>query len=236
MMPFLMILWTLVHREDNLVYPESYLRASVPAAKPLSYGINRFLKRAVDVVVSLAVILFLFPILFPVIILSIIIDSSGPIFYFQNRSSRNSKVFKIIKFRTLSVIDCDNSFKQVSKDDKRITRVGRILRKYNLDEFPQFFNVLIGDMSLVGPRPHPLKLDEAGNEYIAYYYDRLAVKPGITGWAQVNGYRGVTHQKARMRARIDHDIWYINNWSVMLDIRILFTTIINPFFGEEYAF
>ncbi|MBT8194894.1 MAG: UDP-glucose--undecaprenyl-phosphate glucose-1-phosphate transferase [Bacteroidia bacterium] len=233
MIPFLMILWVQMHKEDTLLYPDAYVNIS--PKKPLALIANKLLKRAFDIIVSLAVIGLVFPILFPIIIIAILLDSKGPIFYFQNRSGVNRSVFKIIKFRTLSVTESDKSFTQVSKNDSRITYVGRVLRKYNLDEFPQFFNVLLGNMSLIGPRPHPLKLDDTSNQFVSHYYERLEVKPGITGWAQVNGYRGATNPE-RMRSRVEHDIWYIENWSFLLDIKVLFFTVINPIFGEEHAY
>jgi len=233
MIPFLMILWVQMHRENNLLYPDTYV--SVRQRKPLSILANKLLKRTFDIVVSLFVICFIFPIIFPFIIIAVLIDSNGSIFYFQNRSGINRTVFKIMKFRTLSVTDCDKSFTQVSKNDKRITKIGGLLRKHSIDELPQFFNVLSGEMSLVGPRPHVMALDKENESSIPDYYKRLEIKPGITGWAQINGYRGATNPE-RMASRIEHDIWYIENWSFFLDIKILFFTVINPIFGEEHAY
>ena len=236
MIPFLMILWVQMQREDSLLYPtEAYVNVEQRSDKPLSLVINKILKRTFDIVVSLLVIGFLFPIIFPVIIFTLFIGSRGPIFYFQNRSGINKSVFKIIKFRTLTVADTDKSFSQVSKNDIRITRFGKILRKHSIDELPQFFNVLNGEMSLVGPRPQPLQLDEDSAPHIPNYYERLQIKPGITGWAQVNGYRGATNTD-KMRARVQHDLWYIENWSFLLDIRILIGTVFTTLFGEENAF
>ena len=237
MIPFLMILWVQMHRADSLLHPAN-ARVSIGHGlikNRLSLLSNRLVKRAFDVFVSLMVICILFPIIFPVIIIAILSGSKGSIFYFQNRSGINRSVFKIIKFRTLSVKDCDRSFTQVSKNDRRITKVGKILRKYSIDELPQFFNVLKGEMSLVGPRPQPLQLDKESEPFIPNYYDRLVVKPGITGWAQVNGFRGATNTE-KMRARVKHDLWYIENWSFLLDIRILIATVTNVVFGEENAF
>lgn len=233
MIPFLMILWVQMHREDNLLYPGSYVNVS--RKKPLSIVANKMLKRLFDIIVSLFVICFIFPFIFPFIIIAVLMDSGNSIFYFQNRSGINRTVFKIMKFRTLSVTDCDKSFTQVSKNDKRITKIGKLLRKHSIDELPQFFNVLSGEMSLVGPRPHVMALDEESAATTPNYYDRLEIKPGITGWAQINGYRGATNPQ-RMRSRIEHDLWYIENWSFILDIKILFFTVVNPIFGEEHAY
>jgi lipopolysaccharide/colanic/teichoic acid biosynthesis glycosyltransferase len=125
---------------------------------------------------------------------------------------------------------------QASKNDSRITKIGAFLRKTSLDEFPQFFNVLMGDMSIVGPRPHMLKHTEQYSAIINKFMVRQFLKPGVTGWAQVNGYRGETKNVEQMEKRVEYDIWYMERWSTMLDIRIIFMTIINIFRGEEQAF
>jgi putative colanic acid biosynthesis UDP-glucose lipid carrier transferase len=130
----------------------------------------------------------------------------------------------------------DSDLQQASRNDQRVTRLGRFLRKTNLDELPQFFNVVIGDMSVVGPRPHMLKHTEQYSALIRQYMARQFLKPGITGWAQVKGFRGETRNTDQMAKRVEHDIWYMENWSNMLDIKIIFMTIINMMRGEQNAF
>jgi lipopolysaccharide/colanic/teichoic acid biosynthesis glycosyltransferase len=130
----------------------------------------------------------------------------------------------------------DNQYKQATKDDPRVTRIGRILRKTSLDELPQFFNVLLGEMSVVGPRPHPLKMNDDYKQIINKYMIRHFLKPGITGWAQVNGYRGETKDLADIEGRIEHDIWYMENWSFWMDLRIIFLTAYNIVKGEKNAY
>lgn len=159
------------------------------------------------------------------------LDSPGPIFFVQNRQGFAGEIFPIVKFRTMRVMENGGKVTQASKDDDRITRVGRVLRRYSLDELPQLWNVLRGDMSLVGPRPHAIAHDEYYVELIADYASRHKVKPGITGWAQVKGHRGETSEDGSMEARIDHDIAYIENWSLWFDLRIMLMTVfavVNP--------
>ncbi|WP_207632854.1 undecaprenyl-phosphate glucose phosphotransferase [Foetidibacter luteolus] len=204
--------------------------------EPLDDIGNRIKKRIFDIAFSFVVTLLLLSWLIPIIGLLIKLDSKGPVFFRQNRAGRNNRVFGIWKFRTMRVTESDTEFKQAQKNDPRVTRVGKFLRKSNLDEVPQFLNVLFGDMSITGPRPHPIKLNETYMDSISSYMARHFVKPGITGWAQVNGYRGETEAPHLMQKRIEHDIWYVENWSLMLDIRIIFLTIINIFKGEEKAY
>lgn len=173
--------------------------------------------------------------LVPVIGLLIKIESRGPVFFVQKRSGRYNDVFRCLKFRTMTVSD-KSDLVQATKGDNRITRVGAFLRKTSLDEFPQFLNVFMGDMSIIGPRPHMLAHTEQYRNLINRYMVRQFVKPGISGWAQVNGYRGETETTELMEKRVEHDIWYMENWSLMLDIRILFLTVINMIRGEERAY
>ena len=133
-------------------------------------------------------------------------------------------------------VNKDSNLVQATKNDSRVTSVGRVLRKTSLDEFPQFFNVLLGNMSIVGPRPHMLKHTEEYSALVDKYMVRQFMKPGITGWAQVNGYRGETSETIMMEKRVEHDIWYMENWSLMLDIKIIFMTIISIFKGEPAAY
>lgn len=133
-------------------------------------------------------------------------------------------------------VDNEHESRQVTKNDDRLTRVGKFLRKTNLDEFPQFINVLRGEMSIVGPRPHMLQHTESYSQKIEQYMVRQFMKPGITGWAQVNGFRGETKSLDQMEKRVEHDLWYMENWSLWLDVRIIFMTIFNAIRGEENAF
>jgi len=162
------------------------------------------------------------------IALAIKLDSKGPVIFKQRRHGFNHEVFNLYKFRTMFVTEDEPKVKQAQRDDPRVTRLGRFLRKTSLDELPQLFNVLKGDMSLVGPRPHALAHNEYYSTVLGRYANRHKVKPGMTGWAQVNGFRGETDTPEKMRGRVEHDLWYIENWSVWLDIKILIKT---PFYG-----
>jgi len=204
--------------------------------EPLQELRNRVKKRIMDIVFSGLVIVLVLSWLIPIIGLLIKLSSKGPIFFKQNRTGRDNEIFKIYKFRTMTVTESDQEYKQATKNDSRITRIGKFLRKTSLDEMPQFLNVFVGDMSITGPRPHPIKLNEMYRDSIESYMARHYVKPGISGWAQVHGLRGETETPELMRKRIEHDIWYVENWSSMLDIRIIFMTIINVFRGEENAY
>ncbi len=153
------------------------------------------------------------------------LDSPGPILFRQSRHGIDKKPFIIYKFRTMySGPTGAKPFKQATKNDPRTTRVGRLLRRTSLDELPQLFNVLKGNMSLVGPRPHPIELDEQFLALLPGYHARFSVRPGITGWAQVNGWRGETKTLEEMDARIEHDLYYIEHWSLWLDLKILWLT------------
>jgi len=165
---------------------------------------------------------------FVLIALAVKLDSRGPAIFKQRRHGFNHEVFTLYKFRTMHVVEDGPGIAQATRQDPRITRVGRFLRKTSLDELPQLFNVLRGDMSLVGPRPHALSHNEYYSTVLARYANRHKVKPGMTGWAQVNGYRGETDTPEKMRRRVEHDLWYIENWSVWLDVKILAMT---PFYG-----
>ena len=203
--------------------------------EPLESTLNRTLKRTFDFLFSLGVILLIFPWLFPIIMLAVKLSSRGPIFFKQKRSGEQNNEFWCYKFRTMRVNDLANEQQAILNDD-RITRVGSFLRKKNLDELPQFFNVLFGSMSVIGPRPHMLKHTEQYVDLINSYIVRQLIKPGITGWAQVNGLRGETTNMDKMVKRVEYDIWYIENWSFYLDLKILFKTIINMIVGEKNAY
>ena len=183
------------------------------------------LKKMFDFAFALGVLLALSPI-FAVIAALIYLDNKGPIFYKPVRKGEGGGSFKCYKFRTMSVCDDPvNGTKSTVKNDPRITRVGKYLRKYDLDELPQFINVLKGDMSVVGPRPHRVFLEQDFRKVVNDYMVRHYVKPGVTGWAQVNGWRGPTVTNEQKRQRIKHDLWYIENWSFWLDIKIVFLTV-----------
>lgn len=204
--------------------------------EPLENALNRIIKRVFDFGFTALLFIFILWWLIPLIALMIkITDPKGPVFFIQDRSGELNRTFKVIKFRTMRVNDEANSA-QAERDDPRITRVGSFLRKTNLDELPQFINVLLGHMSVIGPRPHMLKHTKEYSQVVDQFMVRHLVKPGITGWAQVNGYRGETKDKRLMEERVKHDVWYIENWSLLLDIRILFLTVFNMLRGEENAF
>jgi Undecaprenyl-phosphate glucose phosphotransferase len=181
-------------------------------------------KRIFDVVISAAALVLLAPLLVCLAIL-IRLESRGPVLFTQQRYGFNQQPFRIIKFRTLTTLDDGDVVPQVTRNDHRLSRIGRWLRPLSIDELPQLINVLKGDMSLVGPRPHALSHDREYEKKIALYARRHNVRPGITGWAQVNGYRGETDTDEKMRQRVDHDLYYIDNWSLWFDIRILVLTL-----------
>lgn len=202
--------------------------------EPLENIFNRLNKRLFDFVFSLFVTIFLLSWLIPFIALIIKLTSSGPIFFMQLRSGKNNISFKCYKFRSMYLND-EAQIKQSTVNDSRITPVGKILRKYSIDELPQFLNVLMGKMSVVGPRPHMLEHTNLYSNLIDKYMVRQFLTPGITGWAQVNGFRGETKLTDQMEKRIIHDIWYLENWSLLLDFKIVLLTIANIFKGEENA-
>lgn len=183
-------------------------------------------KRAFDIGVAALAGLLLLPLLLLIAAL-VRLDSPGPVLFRQRRHGFNQAAFRIFKFRTMSTTDDGTVIVQAKRNDPRITRIGRVLRRYNLDELPQLLNVLAGDMSLVGPRPHALAHDREFERKIALYARRHNVKPGITGWAQVNGLRGETDTDEKMAARVAHDLWYIDHWSFSLDLAILFRTVLS---------
>ena len=165
----------------------------------------------------------------------ILLESKGPVFFAQKRSGKGNKEFWCLKFRSMKVNDQAHE-KMATKNDSRLTKTGKFLRKTSLDEFPQFLNVLRGHMSIVGPRPHMLKHTDEFSRVVNQYMVRHFLKPGITGWAQVNGYRGEVNSIEKLQCRVEHDVWYLENWSVWLDLKIVFMTVINTVKGEENAF
>jgi putative colanic acid biosynthesis UDP-glucose lipid carrier transferase len=203
--------------------------------EPLQSTYNRILKRCFDLVFSTAVLLTVFPVLYIIAATLIKISSKGPVLFKQKRNGLYSEIFECYKFRTMRINE-DADKLQASKDDPRTTKIGSFLRRTNLDEFPQFINVLLGEMSVVGPRPHMLKHTEQYSMLIDKYMVRHLVKPGITGWAQITGYRGETRTLEQMEGRVKRDVWYLENWSFFLDLKIIVVTIINMFKGESNAY
>jgi Undecaprenyl-phosphate glucose phosphotransferase len=181
-------------------------------------------KRAFDLCAASLGLLVLSPLLLAAS-LAIKLDSRGPVFFRQIRHGYNNQAIRVLKFRSMTTTEDDQRFKQAVKNDPRITRVGRLLRRTNIDELPQLVNVLLGEMSIVGPRPHPIALNEAFVELISPFSRRHKVKPGITGWAQVCGFRGETDTVEKMQRRIECDLYYIDNWSFLLDAKIIIMTL-----------
>ena len=207
--------------------------------EPMNQIHFRFLKRLGDIVFSIFVCVFVFSWLFPIVALLIKMDSQGDVFYIQERWGKDNKHFKFFKFRTMiiySQLVVKGKFQQTTKNDSRITKIGAFLRNTSIDELPQFFNVLMGNMSIVGPRPHAVPHNEESLKLIHNYSVRHWVKPGITGWAQVNGLRGETKDFDLMRKRVEFDIWYIENWSAWLDVKIFSMTVYDIVKGDIMAY
>jgi Undecaprenyl-phosphate glucose phosphotransferase len=184
-------------------------------------------KRLFDLAIAAFALIALTPLLIAVAVL-IKLDSRGPVFFVQRRYGFNQQPFRIIKFRTMRTLDDGAVVPQAVRNDPRLTRIGGWLRRWNIDEIPQLFNVLTGDMSLVGPRPHALAHDREYERCISLYARRHNVKPGITGWAQINGFRGPTDTEDKMRKRVEYDLFYIDNWSLWLDLKIIARTVLSP--------
>ena len=197
-------------------------------------NLERFCKRLFDVVFASVALFLLLP-MFIMVAIAIEIDGKGPFIFSQRRQGFGGRSFRIYKFRTMSIAKESEYVRQATVDDPRVTKVGKVLRKTSIDELPQLINVLRGEMSIVGPRPHAVA---HGNQYeslIGSYAFRHHVKPGITGWAQVNGYRGETATVEMMRGRVERDLWYIDNWSFWLDVKIILKTVV-VFAGQDKAY
>jgi undecaprenyl-phosphate galactose phosphotransferase/putative colanic acid biosynthesis UDP-glucose lipid carrier transferase len=190
---------------------------------PLSVA-EQALKRALDMLAAAVAVILLSPLILTAVLL-IKLDSSGPVLFTQTRNGFNGRSFRILKFRTMSVLEDGPQIRQATRNDPRVTSVGRWLRRMSIDELPQLFNVLGGSMSLVGPRPHAAAHNTEYERLVANYAFRYHVKPGISGWAQVNGFRGETPSVDLMERRVELDLWYVNNWSFWLDVRILWKTV-----------
>jgi putative colanic acid biosynthesis UDP-glucose lipid carrier transferase len=193
---------------------------------PLDKWENKLLKNIFDVVFSILFFVTIGFWLLPIIWLLVRITSKGPVIYKQERWGLNNKPIICYKFRTMYINDAQDSFDQTSRHDPRITPLGNILRKFSLDELPQFWNVLKGEMSVVGPRPHPTPMNIASMETVNNYLKRHIVKPGISGWAQINGSRGEVRTHQEMEQRVNFDLYYIHRWSFTLDLQIILQTII----------
>ena len=201
---------------------------------PLDEPANAFIKRTFDIVVSGLLLVLLSP-LFLILAIAIRLSSPGPVLFRQERIGLNKKPFTMYKFRSMRVNDEQDTAWSSAEDDRR-TWLGAFLRKVSIDELPQFINVLKGDMSIVGPRPHMLQHTELYSKLVNKYMVRHLIKPGITGWAQVTGYRGETHELSQMEGRVRRDIWYLENWSLLLDIRIMLLTVWNALKRDENAY
>jgi putative colanic acid biosynthesis UDP-glucose lipid carrier transferase len=202
---------------------------------PVDGNFNKFLKRSFDIVISLSVIIFFLSWLTPVLAVLIKLESKGSIFFKQKRNGLDFREFYCYKFRSMRS-NPEADLHQASKNDKRITKIGHFMRKTSIDELPQFFNVLFGDMSVVGPRPHMVSHTYVFAENIDKFMVRHFIKPGITGLAQVSGYRGEVETDQDIINRVKYDIFYLENWSLLLDIKIVFLTIYNSLRGDKKAY
>jgi Undecaprenyl-phosphate glucose phosphotransferase len=215
----------ILDRFDNVRIAKHGPMASLQLTRaPLSW-FERMQKRIFDVAIAAGVLTALAPAL-ALVAFAVWLETGRPVFFRQRRYGFNQQEFRIIKFRTMTTME-DDVVRQVTRNDRRVTRIGRFLRKWNIDELPQLINVIKGDMSLVGPRPHALAHNREYERKIALYARRHNVLPGITGWAQVNGFRGETDTDEKMRRRVDHDLYYIDNWSPWFDLRILLKTLLS---------
>jgi putative colanic acid biosynthesis UDP-glucose lipid carrier transferase len=202
---------------------------------PLDSLLNRMAKRVFDLAFAGMVTLFILSWLIPLVGFLIKLESRGPIFFIQKRNGLNNRVFNCLKFRSMTPNDYADSL-QATKEDPRVTRIGAFLRHTSLDEMPQFLNVIMGDMSIVGPRPHTLPMNESFKNQIVRYNARHKIKPGITGLAQVKGYRGEIENTFQIRSRVRLDAFYINNWTFLLDIEIMIKTVYELIFNRENAY
>lgn len=196
-------------------------------------GLALLIKRLEDIILGTLISIVMLPVCL-IIAVSIKLNSPGPVLFKQYRTGVNGQIFKVYKFRSMKIhAEQAGQVTQASKGDARLTAIGAFLRRTSLDELPQFYNVLQGRMSIVGPRPHALAHNEHYKELVESYMKRHKVKPGITGWAQVNGFRGETDTIEKMESRVEYDLWYINNWSLWLDLRIIFWTIFKGFVNKN---
>lgn len=215
------------HLQETLA-PPPYAQRSVVSGAILH-------KRIFDVVFAALVVVFLLSWLVPLIAILIKLESKGPTFFKQLRTGKNGQVFYCLKFRSMT-LNADADIKQACKNDCRITKIGAFLRETSLDEFPQFINVLKGEMSVVGPRPHMLRHTKEFSNSIKYYMDRHLIMPGITGLAQVSGYRGEIKELGALTKRVNADLYYLHNCSLLLDIKIIWLTVVQLFKWNKNAY
>ena len=210
------------------------MHTDLPSKNLLDDKWNQVLKRGFDIVVSLCFLCLVFPFLLLLVFVVTECTMPGKLFFVQKRTGLNGKTFKCYKFRSMRK-NPESEERQATKGDDRVTRWGYIMRKTSLDETPQFINVLMGDMSIVGPRPHMLKHTDEFTEMVDGYMLRHQVKPGVTGWSQVNGYRGEIKKVEDIENRVKFDLWYIDHWSFFLDLRIIFKTMTLCFGNDRHA-
>lgn len=203
-----------------------------PQEIPLDNLASRIYKRLFDLAFASFSILFLFTWLFPVLMLLIKLSSKGPVFFKQKRTGINNQIFSCIKFRTMRV-NASSDIQQATVNDSRITRTGNFMRRTHLDELPQFFNVFMGQMSVVGPRPHMLKHTEIYSDLVKNYLIRHYVKPGVTGWAQVSGYCGETDELWKMEKRVEYDLYYLENWTFIWDLKIIWYSVFSMKYQKD---
>ena len=202
---------------------------------PFEFSENYIVKRIFDIIFSIIVCLFILTWLVPILWILVKIESKGPLIFSQKREGLDGRKFVCYKFRSMK-INIMSDWVHAVENDIRVTRIGSFIRKTSIDELPQFFNVIKGDMSVVGPRPHIPSLSSEYQKDVDDYFKRHAVKPGITGLAQVSGYRGEIKKKSDIKNRVRLDIFYIENWSFLLDVKIILMTVFNVFNGEENAY
>lgn len=210
------------------------MHIDLPSKNLLDDKWNQILKRGFDIVFSLCFLCLVFPFVLLFVFIVTECTMPGKLFFVQKRTGLNGKTFKCYKFRSMRK-NPQAEEKQATKGDDRVTRWGYIMRKTSLDETPQFFNVLMGDMSVVGPRPHMLKHTDEFTELVDGYMLRHQVKPGVTGWSQVNGYRGEIRKVEDLENRVKFDLWYIDHWNFLLDLRIIFKTVTLCFGNDSHA-
>ena len=204
-------------------------------SEPLDDVGNRIKKRSLDIIISFLVIIFILSWLIPLLGLLIFLESKGPVFFKQLRTGKDKIPFYCWKFRSMKS-NKEADVKQATKSDNRITKIGKFIRKTSLDEFPQFINVFRGEMSLIGPRPHMVKHTSDYSKVVDDYMVRQFIKPGITGWAQINGYRGEITNPEQIKMRVNKDLWYLENWTLWLDIQILFLTVYQVLKGDKNVY
>jgi Undecaprenyl-phosphate glucose phosphotransferase len=205
-------------------FSELGLMPTIQMSQPPLSLFDRFIKRTFDLIGALTGLILLFPLLVAVAAV-ILLESGGPVIFRQSRHGFNNKPIRVFKFRTMRTIEEGDNFTQAVRNDSRVTKVGNILRRTNIDELPQLFNVLLGEMSLVGPRPHPIALNEKFEKKLLPLFRRHNVKPGLTGWAQVNGCRGETDTLEKMERRLRYDLYYVDHWSFLFDLQIIMLTL-----------